>query len=156
MAMMQGSWVDMEWSTRRGTSQQTRGWRRTRSCLPVTVPVFGRSGAASVKLRRRLLVALVLLHIRKKVKGMWLDKARRTGGIRGSRVTGNLGLMASQRSSPTRSPRAWTRRPGGSLAKLAEGMERMVRGLAADGSQMRQEFGCINAGGIQGRRGLLA
>jgi hypothetical protein len=53
------------------------------------VHVFGRSGAASVELRRRLPVALVLLQIRKVVKGMRLDKMRRTGGVRGSGVYGN-------------------------------------------------------------------
>jgi hypothetical protein len=89
MAAMRGSWVDMEWSTRCRMSRRTRGWRQTRSSLPVTVPALGQSGVASVELRRRLLDALVLLPIRMMVRITRLDKTRRTDGVRGLGVYGN-------------------------------------------------------------------
>jgi hypothetical protein len=48
-----------------------------------------------VELQRGIPVALVLLPIRKMARGKRLDTTRRTGGVRGSRVYGILGLMAS-------------------------------------------------------------
>jgi hypothetical protein len=58
-----------------------------------------------VEFRRRLPVALVLLQIRKMVRGMRLDKTRRTGGARGlgvyrnTRVDGVPKLFSSDISS---------------------------------------------------------
>jgi hypothetical protein len=74
----------MECPTRSGELRRARGWRRFRPPLPVTASVFGRSRAASVELRRWLLDALVLLPIRKMVRGMRLGKTRRREWIRGS------------------------------------------------------------------------
>jgi hypothetical protein len=69
------------------------------------VPVFGRSGAALVEFWRRLPVALVLLQIRKMVRGMRLDNTRRMGGVRGlgvyrnTRVDGVPKLFSGEISS---------------------------------------------------------
>jgi hypothetical protein len=106
----------------------SRGCGRLEASVPGEEVALGWRGVASVFFRRARLVAPVLLQIREKVRGKRLDKMRRTGGIRGSGNNGNLMLMASQRSSPTRSPGARTRRPGGALAKLAEGKWRGERG----------------------------
>jgi hypothetical protein len=75
--------VMARWSTRSGAMRRSRWWGRRRSWLPVTVPALGRSGAASVELRRRIPVALVLLRIREKVREMRLGKARRTEALEG-------------------------------------------------------------------------
>jgi hypothetical protein len=88
--------------------RRSRGCGRLEASVPGEEVVLGWRGAASVFFRRARLVAPVLLQIREKVRGKRLDKMRRMGGIRGSGNNGNLGLMASQRSSPARSPGART------------------------------------------------
>jgi hypothetical protein len=94
------------WSTRRGAMRGSQGYGRLEASVPGEEVALGWRGAASVFFRRARLVAPVLLQIREKVKGKWLDKMRRMGGIRGSGNDGNLTLMASRRSSPARSPGA--------------------------------------------------
>jgi hypothetical protein len=63
----------------------------------------------------------VLLQIRNNIREIQRSKERGKGGIRGSRVIGTLGLMASQKSSPARSRRAQIQWPDGALGTLREG-----------------------------------